>query len=541
MQKKSVFKLIFSLMILVVFFFCIKSKAFIKNSKKINLASEVKNNEILIIHKKIFKKLEYAPVLFKHQAHVKALKKEGCKACHYVDKKGHYVFTFIKEIYKKSPEEIKREYHEKCIECHVKLRAKGKKTGPVRLSCGECHKMEYTNKQIKYPVVRFDFLYHNKHVKKLKAETKDKKVKETCKLCHHTYDLKTGKLEYKNGTEESCYYCHDFSQKRGPELRKILAISKKGNWNLKNSFHSLCLTCHFKFKKEGKKAGPLECCKCHTGKYRSIKDLKGVPRPDRGQKDMYFLFVKNARMKGVPFDHKFHENQVASCRVCHHERLKACKDCHTLAGSPKGDYVNLITVYHSMFSKRSCRGCHYKEIESNGNCMGCHHFFNLADAGLELGNKRECKICHTGKKKLLQTNKISIKASDLKVIKKEVIIKKLSKEFKPVKMEHLKMIKKLIEVSNNDKLATYFHRNLETICRGCHHKSNIQAELKKNQMPGCSNCHSVGFDPNYPERPRLEAAYHGECIKCHEYMGIKKALNCTACHKYKKEANIKYF
>ncbi|WP_038056785.1 sulfate respiration complex hexadecaheme cytochrome HmcA [Thermodesulfobacterium hydrogeniphilum] len=543
MQRKRVFILEIILVVIgiSIIFYYSKGLSLVEKKNQISSQSEeVKNNEILIAHKEYFKKLEYAPVLFSHQKHVKALKEKGCKACHYINKKGLYVFTFVKGIYKKKSEEIKKEYHQKCIKCHVKFRKKGKKSGPIKLSCGECHKREYVNKEIKYPAFDFDFAYHDKHVKKLKDRTKNRSSKETCKLCHHTYDLKTKKLVYQNGTEESCYYCHDLSKKRGPDLSKIVAISKKENWNLPNAFHSLCLSCHFKLKKENKKAGPIVCSKCHTGKYKTIAELKKVPCPERGQKDKYFLFVKNlSKMKGVPFDHKFHENEVAKCRTCHHERLKACKDCHTIGGSSKGDYINLVTAYHSLFSDRSCRGCHYRQIKSNKNCLSCHYFFNLAEARSELADERSCKICHTGKKELLPTKKLSLEGLNLKKIKKEITIKKLSKEFEPAKMPHLKMINKLVEVSNNSKLATYFHRNLETICRGCHHKSNVKAELEKNKLPLCSNCHSVDFDPLHPERPRLQAAYHNQCIKCHENMQIKKAINCTDCHKYKKGNKLK--
>jgi len=68
-------------------------------------------------------------------------------------------------------------------------------------------------------------------------------------------------------------------------------------------------------------------------------------------------------------------------------------------------------------------------------------------------------------------------------VKKEVVIKHIEKEFEATKMPHYKMIQKLTDVSNQSKLATYFHRDITTICRGCHHKSKQDAEAKKDNPP----------------------------------------------------------
>ena len=53
---------------------------------------------------------------------------------------------------------------------------------PVR--CGDCHVKRFEALTLKYPVVEFDFAYHDKHVKTLK----EKKGKDECGACHHTYD-----------------------------------------------------------------------------------------------------------------------------------------------------------------------------------------------------------------------------------------------------------------------------------------------------------------------------------------------------------------
>ena len=84
-------------------------------------------------------------------------------------------------------------------------------------------------------------------------------------------------------------------------------------------------------------------------------------------------------------------------------------------------------------------------------------------------------------------------------------------------------------------MAMRFHRNELTLCQGCHH--NTPATLTP---PKCAACHSdtreivtrVAGDG----RPGLKGAYHGQCIGCHQKMGIKEpaATDCIRCHKERK-------
>ena len=68
----------------------------------------------------------------------------------------------------------------------------------------------------------------------------------------------------------------------------------------------------------------------------------------------------------------------------------------------------------------------------------------------------------------------------------------------------------------------------ETLCSACHHNSPLSAT-----PPKCSSCHTTSIDPKYPDRPRLKAAYHLQCMGCHKAMkvGRPKNTDCTTCHK----------
>jgi hypothetical protein len=119
-------------------------------------------------------------------------------------------------------------------------------------------------------------------------------------------------------------------------------------------------------------------------------------------------------------------------------------------------------------------------------------------------------------------------------VKKEVEIKVLEKEFEPSKFPHLDIIDKLVKVSNDSKMATYFHGNLQTLCEGCHHRSIAEAEAQKDTPPNCKNCHMTSYDRQNLNKTRLLSAYHRQCLGCHEKMELEKGRKCTECHKEKK-------
>lgn len=528
-------KIVFIAILLCIALISVKT-LYSKNSTKKEI-----ENIVPIEHTEIFGKLQYGKVLFKHQKHIEAmakiLKKSPetlCNECHQKDIFGNYSFNFAINIKSRNSDEVKTAYHSHCLDCHKKLSAQRKKTGPEILSCRDCHKKENEKITVKYPLFEFDFALHDKHVKKHAND---------CSLCHHTYDIEEKNKElalvYEKGTERTCYYCHDFTKKRGPELTRIVKVAKQKGINMKKASHFLCLNCHLQNTTQGKDTGPVICSKCHTGKYKTIGELKEIPRPEMQQPKKALIEIEGAKMKGVTFNHDFHEKNSRNCKDCHHETLKSCKDCHNLKGKEEGGFVSITTAYHSINSNISCQGCHRKNIMNNKECSGCHYF--ISPIKTEFDSREICIKCHGGKKEQeINTIKTkSIRQEKINAqIKEEVIINHLEKEFDPVNMPHYKMIRKLNDIANQNKLAAYFHGSSETICRGCHHKSKETAESDKQKPPLCVNCHSVQFSIKDMGKPRLQSAYHGMCIRCHESMGIEKPKKCTDCHERKVKTNV---
>ena len=507
-------------------------------------------NKIAIAHTEIFGKLERPQVIFNHGKHTEALKKEGCDACHSVDEWNQLNFDFPKKVVKKDKTSVIKAYHDECIECHKKMSRENKKSGPV--NCGDCHKEKEKTFEVKYPEFGFDFYVHDKHVKKLR----EKLGKDDCSLCHHTYDIneedESLALVYEKGTEESCNYCHELDRKRGPELTAIARVAAKKGLSLRTASHLQCLNCHLEYLKEEekkgspeeaeKKVGPTECVKCHTGKYRTVAELEKVPRPDRDQPERPYINIKDAKLKGVTFDHDFHQKALTNCRSCHHETLKACKDCHSLLGKSEGNGINVARAYHDVFSEHSCEGCHNLKKEEK-DCFGCHSSIAVMDIS-SLGPKREsCVVCHSGEMKgPFSRPPLSVAGLDPQRVPKEVEVKILERQYEPVKLPHLEIIKKLVDVSNKSKLGNYFHMNMQTMCNGCHHQSPSEAEAKKDTPPNCRNCHPVMLERDALNKTTLLSAYHRQCMGCHDAMKLKKGTRldlrkdsdrCADCHKAK--------
>ena len=535
MNRKLIFFLV-SIAYLILISYGLYSVYTVEATLRVKEPPKIKpENKIAIARTEIFGKLERPQVIFNHGKHEEAFKKEGCNTCH-PEKDGQILFDFPKTVKKKGKTAVMNAYHDQCIDCHKKSSSENKKTGPV--NCGDCHKEKEKAIQVKYPVFEFDFYVHDKHVKKLK----EKIGKDDCGLCHHSYDIneedETLALVYEKGTEESCYYCHEFGKKRGPELTAITTVAAKKGLDIRSASHQQCLNCHLKYKEEYLKKGekeacPTECSKCHTGKYRTVAELEKIVRPDRDQKDKPFIDIENSKMKGVTFDHKSHEANSKTCRSCHHETLNACDTCHSLTGKPEGNGINVANAYHHVFSEHSCAGCHNKKKEEK-KCAGCHHFIPAMDVETMNPKKETCTACHSGKKDQIAMPKpLSTAGLNKDKVKKEVEIKVLEKEFEPSKFPHRDIIDKLVKVSNDSKMATYFHRNLQTLCAGCHHRSVSEAEAQKDTPPNCRNCHMTAYDRQNLNKIRLLSAYHSQCLGCHEKMNLEKGRKCTECHKAK--------
>jgi hypothetical protein len=152
------------------------------------------------------------------------------------------------------------------------------------------------------------------------------------------------------------------------------------------------------------------------------------------------------------------------------------------------------------------------------------------------GPKRQvCTVCHSGNAKFSsQAEKIRLSSLTEDKVPDKVTIRILEKQYKPSKFPHRKIVRKLIGISNDSRMATRFHKNINSICQGCHHQSLPEAEAQKRKPPYCRNCHPLTFDVQNMNRPRLLAAYHRQCLGCHERMQLKQT-GCKDCHEEKVE------
>lgn len=506
------------LLIIMSSLFLVNSEGDIYSSGSKEKGEGKTGNRLLISHGEIFGKLERPPVLFDHGLHSLKFRTEGCKTCHPVSVEGNFVFDLPFKTVGNDKQSVRDAFHGRCLSCHTKIMEEGKKSGPIR--CGDCHRKEFEATGVKYPVFEFDFSLHANHVKKLKKR---------CILCHHNYDEE---LVYEEGGEQSCYYCHADQKSRGPSLSVETDLTLKKGLSIKKVSHSRCVNCHLDFSARGEKAGPIECSKCHTGKYKTVLELADIPRPERDQPKKPFILIDDAQMKGVPFDHAFHERNTKTCKACHHETLDACKKCHGMKGRPEGKGITAVNAYHDGFSNVACNGCHNIK-KSEQKCAGCHYHLANMDLQAKGPKTKVCAVCHNGRKEGPgQARLIALAELNPRSVPERVTIKVLEREYDPAAFPHLKIIRRLADISNNSKAAAAFHRDVRTICVGCHHRSDAEAEAVKNKPPHCGNCHSQSFDSKNMNRPRLLAVYHRQCMGCHEKMKIK-ATGCADCHKEK--------
>lgn len=535
---------------------------------------------IVIAHQGSSASLERPPVRFNHDLHTTALKQtksQDCAVCHVIKQTDPLLIDPEVKVFKfpKGPLDetdktaIMHAYHNECVNCHRKMSSEGSKSGPAIGLCGKCHTRSAEPRSIAWswsPI--FDYARHAKHlqaVEKLdpgdqwniaqKVEVTGETTGKKCDLCHHSFDSAKKKLVYTKNTENSCRACHkEKDEKNARSMQKVA--------------HSACIGCHMKsaekvraeLAREGKtelteadkkKFGPFECRGCHGEHKLTPDEISKIPRLVRGQKDVIDLSLvapddvapqegrlvsaegtPPIRMKAVPFNHKAHEQRGQFCNTCHHHSLEKCVNCHTPTGDPKkGGGVSYERAFHRAEGKQACIGCHAKAKQA-ANCAGCHQW---TQNGM---TPSVCVGCHRG-----PTAGIALEVppmplvQDKEKVPEKVRIKKLEKEFKPAEMPHMKIVNKLISLSNGNALARWFHAGKEqAVYAGCHHRSELQQAAVK--VPNCSTCHNRSFDPNTLGKPGLSAAYHRQCIGCHEAMNQKPlALECTKCHPAKEVAH----
>jgi len=468
-----------------------------------------------------FGHLDRAPVSFPHDLHTVALTvmNKSCETCHIRMDTGKYYQKFLR-LTDDNKDDVMQLYHDNCIGCHQELAREGIESGPV--TCGECHQRDPLYVSTRQEI-GFDKSLHHRHMTNKKKD---------CSQCHHIYDDKEQELVYVKGEESSCRDCH-LEEVKG----KIPAMS--------TAAHMKCLGCHLNETKEAGpvRVGPVECSGCHDEqKQKGFEIVEDPIRIERKQPDFVLLSApederKSSRLNTVPFSHVNHEGFNSTCRVCHHESMKACNKCHTLQGTPESEGIKLERAFHDVDSDHSCVGCHKAEAKEPA-CYGCHSRMSEKHV-----SQRACLICHAGpepeilekvKDHYISLDQFKPPASEVKLtfdkedLPEEVKISLLEDKYEPAVFPHHKVVERLMKEIKDNKIATHFHGNEDALCQGCHHHSPIGIK-----PPLCESCHGAPFDESYLGRPGLKGAYHQLCIGCHEIMKIKDPTDCNICHKEK--------
>jgi len=105
---------------------------------------------------------------------------------------------------------------------------------------------------------------------------------------------------------------------------------------------------------------------------------------------------------------------------------------------------------------------------------------------------------------------ISIKdVKDIYFLLDNPIVKKREDHYEPVRFAHKR------------------HAALTKDCSVCHHfRPKDENALETTR---CSACHQDSFNPDHPERIGLKAAYHKQCMECHQEQS-KGPTDCKGCH-----------
>lgn len=504
-------------------------------------AMQQRADVIIIDDMTVFGKLEKPPVIFLHEPHTKALagknqsgEKLVCSSCHLMkDGKLSPKFKRVEDFNKTT---VMNLYHDECIGCHGEMKKTKEISGPIE--CGECHtrKAKYSPKRSS---MGFDLSLHQRH---------SKAADDKCEKCHHAYNEEKEELFYAKGEEGTCRYCH---KEKTVDNRDSMAIAS----------HMACIGCHITTKAEPEANLPITCSACHDElEQQKIKKTDTVPRIKRNQPDMALLRADDKtlsrqissgqtnQMHFVPFNHKAHENSNDTCRVCHHNSLKACNSCHTPDGpkretlddKPEKSAVALDKAMHQNNSRQSCIGCH-NQAKKKQSCAGCHGFFSP----IKKMKDDQCIVCHSVDPNTVKPNIDREEENNLAKAtfadKKElantipeseipefVTIKRLENLYDPVKFPHRKVVKAVAAHVQDDKLSGFFHTDETTLCMGCHHNSPAS-----KKPPQCASCHGARWDDSQLGKPGILGAYHQQCMGCHKAMKIEKYMGCTECHKLK--------
>jgi len=482
---------------------------------------------------------EMPAVLFLHDRHTEALTSKDCATCH-IKETGEFNFNF-KQTQRQGYEADKALFHDNCIGCHDEIRAKGEPTGPEVGQCRTCHRPESLESTAWQPI-EFDRSLHARHSENKRIKPMNASETTNCSACHHQYNESTQKIVSQPGSESACVYCHTETGQEPARPARAAA-------------HDSCVACHQRLTTADQKAGPITCDGCHDAQAQAkIEPMAQVPRMKRNQPDTVLLASRwqqqEASLKerkpvvaAVPFNHKAHEASNETCRACHHASLQKCGECHTPKGDEKGKFISLASAMHAGNAEESCMGCH-QQAQRSKDCAGCHGQMPAKSLA-----QTDCTTCHTFELTVDESGQIApapdsagtIAALETQLamrsqpqplppnerIPETVVIDTMADQYQGAKFPHRKIVNALYKRSADSKMATVFHKSPETLCMGCHHHAPLEPG-----PPSCASCHNPATVDESNGRPGLKGAYHGQCIGCHQSMGIEKpaATACIECH-----------
>jgi len=485
-------------------------------------------------------KLQMPAVTFFHDLHTASLENQDCSTCHLKGEDKQYNFKFMRTVDFDYDVNM-TVYHESCIGCHNQMKSEGKFSGPNTGECRRCHN-QGEKVATSWADLDFDRSLHYRHEAAQAIKPVSEKNKDNCGACHHEYDKKARKTVYVQGKEGACQYCHLDEDTK--EVRSMQTVA-----------HESCVNCHLTLKaKRVIKTGPTECKGCHDlDLQKEIKQVENVPRMKRNQPDFVLMAATlmnaiesktktKATIPPVAFNHKKHETASQKCQTCHHASLEKCASCHTLSGDKKGRFIPLEKAMHDTKSTKSCVGCH-AEAQAKKDCAGCH-----SQMAMGKNSSNKCNSCHhvdikdseqlpsktdaqvRMAKSVVDSRKTSPLIFESNLFPEKVSIGIMAKEYQAADFPHEKVVKTLLARLNKDTMGTYFHQDKYVMCQGCHHNSPQSAT-----PPKCVSCHGMTQTTATDGRPGLKGAYHGQCIGCHDEMGIEKpaATACIECHKKK--------
>ncbi len=455
--------------------------------------------------------LQRPVVEFDHPKHTAALKQKGCTACHLEDQDGKLSAKMGRLEDGADRTALMELYHQRCLGCHTEQAQQKQPTGP--LACGECHRQQGKASSSWEPST-FDYALHDRHIKATK-ETAD-----TCGTCHTTYDEQKKEMVYQEGVAGGAGDYH--GAKDAPTRAALRKVA-----------HQTCIGCHLKNEQKSLDSGPTGCEGCHAQrKEKEAPKTKVIAKIVSNQPEWSWIHAPGATSALVAFDHKGHAQEAPFCSTCHHQTVRACKDCHTLTGDKKGGGVTLEMAYHAPGATQSCVGCHSKVLQQQ-DCAGCHAQIRSS------ASDSSCKTCHGGPMPVHREGKITLPTSmpgvypimpelaelpaASEAFPEEVIIDGLVDKYQASKFPHRKIVARLDQAARKSTLASRFHGSAEVLCSGCHHHSPVG-----ERPPPCKSCH-LDQAHSTKDKPSLKVAYHRQCLGCHQQMKLPQT-GCTDCH-----------